>query len=298
MGFFGWFFKRKHRPPITWELSSPPVSLDSDGRRHRDDIPYLFPKDDREVDRLDYQHYILRQLLKSNTFAPVHRILKQGGNVLDVGCGTGRWGHEIAASYSRVQVIGFDIEQLTHTTTPPQNYQFYQGNILNGLPFVGGQFQYVHQRLMVAALPMPRWPDIVGELRRVTAPGGWVELVEMGTGFHQIGPFTEQFLTWWAAISAKRGIDASKMALIGQWLEQAGLSHIRAETKTIPVGKWGGRLGGLFAQNALELFKTMRPHVQGLGVTPQTFDAVIEQLDLEWNTLHTTFEVYFACGQV
>ena len=35
-----------------------------------------------------------------------------------------------------------------------------------------------------------------------------------------------------------------------------------------------------------------------LGILPEQFDAVIEQLEREWNTFQMTYEVYFACGQV
>jgi SAM-dependent methyltransferase len=293
-----WFGTWKKHQSLIWEPAAPLVSLDADGRRHRDDIPYLFPKDEKEVNRLDYQHYILRQLLKGNLFAPAHDALKRGGNVLDVGCGTGRWGHEVAASYSQAQVVGLDIENLSHASHPPRNYQFHQGDILHGLPFPAQQFLYTHQRLLVAALPLNRWPFVIGELKRVTVPSGWIELVEMGTGFHRAGPATQQFLAWWVAISAQRGIDASKMALIGGWLGQVGLSSIQTETKILPVGRWGGRLGSLFAQNVVELWRSMKPYTQSIGIHAHTFDAVINDLQAEWNTNHTTFEVYYACGQV
>jgi hypothetical protein len=35
-----------------------------------------------------------------------------------------------------------------------------------------------------------------------------------------------------------------------------------------------------------------------LGVAPDRFDAVMAALPDEWNTLHTSYEVYAACGQV
>jgi SAM-dependent methyltransferase len=91
---------------------------DEEGRRHRADATYLLPKDDREIRRLDYQHYIFRHILQGNAFAPVDALLQKGGKVLDVGCGTGRWGHEIASTYPRTSVIGFDLEEVlrTHST--------------------------------------------------------------------------------------------------------------------------------------------------------------------------------------
>lgn len=305
MGLFQWFFRR-HKwhlgTPLAWERTQPPppqVYLDAEGRRHRGDAPYLLPKDEQEFQRLDYQHFILRQVLQGNTFAPVHGLLRKGGHVLDVGCGTGRWGHEIAISYPQTQVIGFDLEDVPPTSATPLNYQFYRGNLLHGLPFVPGTFQYVHQRLLVAAIPSEQWPSVIEELKRVTTPGGWLELVEMGNAFHHAGPATQQFLTWWVAMSASRRIDASRMAQIGTLLTQAGLLTVKAETKILPVGSWGGRIGNLLAQDMLAGWPTMRPLAQSLlGISSHTFDIVVAELEREWNTYQTTYEVYFACGQV
>jgi SAM-dependent methyltransferase len=300
------FFRRSKRRtsiPLTWERTPsavPQAYIDCDGRRHRGDAPYLLPKDDKEIQRLEYQHFILRRILKGNTFAPVHDLLRtQGGNVLDVGCGTGRWGHELATSYPKTQVIGFDLESAPQNVSAPLNYQFHQGNVLKSLPFASHMFQYVHQRFLVAGIPLDKWPWVVGELKRVTAPGGWIELIEMGNTFHHAGPATKRFLEWWIAISASRGIDASYMAKIEGLLKQAGLTTIKAETKLLPVGNWGGRLGNLLAQDILAGWPTMRPLAQSLlGVSPETFNTVLGRLEAEWNTDHTTYEVYFACGRV
>ncbi len=151
MRVFDWLFRRKqHKPSPPWERTMPPVPetedayVDGDGRRHRADAPYLLPKDLQEVRRLDYQHFILRQVLKGNCFAPVHDLLTQGSHVLDVGCGTGRWGQEIALAYPQSQVIGLDLEAVPRTSSTPLNYQFVPGNLLHGLPFANGTFGYVH----------------------------------------------------------------------------------------------------------------------------------------------------------
>ncbi len=296
------FQRRKHATAATWEQRLPAAALvyrDEDGRRRRGDAPYLLPKDEKEVGRLDYQHFVLRQVLKGNSYAPVHRLLLKGGPVLDVGCGTGRWGCEVATDYPQTQVIGFDLEDVPRSTIPPANYHFVQGNVLHGLPFADHTFTYVHQRLLVAGLPLDIWPWEMEELKRVTCPGGWVELIEMGNTFHHAGPATTQFLNWWAAISASRGIDATKMAEIGLFLQRAGFSHIHTTTKRIPVGRWGGRIGHLLAQNILAGWPSIRPlaHTQ-LGVLPDVFDEVIGRLEAEWNSAHTSYDVYFACGQV
>jgi SAM-dependent methyltransferase len=154
--------KKVPTTPLTWERRLPPppptIFFDEDNRRHRADAPYLLPKDMQEVNRLDYQQYIFRRILQGNCFAPVRDLLQQGGTILDVGCGTGRWGYEIALAYPRVQVTGFDLEPVIRTGSTPLNAHFVQGNLLHGLPFPAHHFNYVHQRLLVAAIPVDRWP--------------------------------------------------------------------------------------------------------------------------------------------
>ncbi|MBV9690404.1 MAG: class I SAM-dependent methyltransferase [Ktedonobacteraceae bacterium] len=303
MGLFERLLRRKKRPPpFVWEPTMPVLTvpldeMDADGRRR--DVPYLLPKDEQEDHRLGYQHFLLRQVLAEHCFAPVHEVLRKGGKVLDVGCGTGIWGREIARAYAQTHLIGFDLEEVPSPTPAPRNTQFVQGNLLTGFPFAAQSFDDVHQRLVVAAIPLASWPWVVGELRRVTPAGGWMELVEMGTAFHRMGPASRQFLQGWSAISASRGMDASYLSQLGLLLKHAGLSNIRAETRTIPVGKWGGRIGKLLAQAMLAGWPSMRPLAHALlGVAPEAFNEVMGRLEVEWNSYHTSYEVYVACGQV
>jgi ubiquinone/menaquinone biosynthesis C-methylase UbiE len=294
------FLHKKSISSVTWEPTPlvQQVYYDEDGRRHRGEAPYLLQKDGKEIQRLHYQHFILRQVLKGNTFAPVHHLLTKGGKVLDVGCGTGRWGHEIATAYPRTRVIGFDLEGIPPGSFTPLNYQFQRGNLLNGLPFGAQQFQYVHQRLLATAIPLNKWSWIIEELRRVTHLSGWLELVEMGNTFHQAGPATKQFLAWWVKIYALQNIDVSKMSHLDSLLIQSGFSHVQTKTITLPVGGWGGRIGNLTAQNILAEWPRMKLLAHSLlGIPPEQFDAILKHLATEWDTYHTSYEVYFACGQ-
>lgn len=273
----------------------------ADGRRYREDIPYYLPQDAQENQRLDYQDYIFQKILGGLCFAPVEPLLQQGCHVLEVGAGSNRWAYDITRKYPRSQVMAFDIEDRRSSVVPdPANFRFQQGNLLQGLPFAAQQFMYVHQRLLVLAIPTTHWLPIVGELKRVTKPSGYIELVEAGTTFHHAGPALQQMATWWQAISAAKGIDMQAIASIGSFLQQVGCQHIQTKTETVPVGTWGGRLGKLVAQDMLAIWTTMSPLVYAqLGVPQQHFQYIMEQIADEWEdtSFHASYDVYFAAGQ-
>jgi len=55
-------------------------------------VPYILPKDLDETNGLDFQHALLRSFITGNYLAP----FEQPRDILDVGCGTGRWAMELA----------------------------------------------------------------------------------------------------------------------------------------------------------------------------------------------------------
>src|SRR6476660_204948 len=72
------------------------------GRRHVVGVPYTLPKDDQEINRLDFQHYMLRYALRGNYAAPIGQTL----SILDVGTGSGRWAVEMAQLFPNANVVG------------------------------------------------------------------------------------------------------------------------------------------------------------------------------------------------
>jgi ubiquinone/menaquinone biosynthesis C-methylase UbiE len=200
---------------------------------------YLFPRHLGEVDRLDIQHYAIRDTLKGNYVAPIG----DPAHILDVGSGTGQWGFEMSQSFDPALVVGLDL--VSGKAGQPPHYRYVRGNVLHGLPFADDQFDYVHQRLMVAGLPISSWSSVVGDLARVTRPGGWVELVELRWEAEGSGPGVRRLGERMLTLLASSPIDTSDVVYrsLHTYLEEAGLRNVTRYEAAVPVGRWGGPVG-------------------------------------------------------
>jgi SAM-dependent methyltransferase len=264
-------------------------------RRRLPDAPYLLPKDEEEHRRLNFQHHALYQLFKTHVLAPV----LQPESVLDVGCGTGQWCCDVAKEYPYAQIVGIDkAEPFPTSVARPLNFRFTQCDILRGLPFPDRSFDYVHQRFMVLAIPAASWPFVIAELARVTKPLGYIELVEGGTEFYQAGPATEQLVQWGTELSKRRGIDATQMSSLGDWLREAGVRNVEARSFAVRLGKWGGREGDLFAKDIQAIFSSVREVVcSQMHVSLREYDQTVENLPKEWDRKKTQYIYYATYGQ-
>lgn len=274
----------------------------SQQRRHRDDVPYALPKDLEEGQRLNLQHYIFRYVLRGNYAAPLSG---QISTILDVGSGTGIWGQEMAQAFPTARVFGLDLEPpqtvslAASAASFPSNYHFVQGNLLEGLPFPDRMFDYTHQRMLVLGIPVQRWPDALRELWRVTRPGGWVELLELGTEIQPAGSATSTLLRWSTNFLHSRGIDSPSMKLLGGMLDQQGLRSVVSRALDIPLGSWDRHLGVLLEKDIVAAFQAIRaPTCATERIQTEEFDQYLQQAMQEWKRMKATYRFYLAYGQV
>lgn len=211
---------------------------------------YLLPRHPAEIDRLDVQHYALREALGGNYRAP----LDGPRRILDAGCGTGQWGFELCAEFPEARVVGFDL--VPGKEQRPGHYAFVKGNLLQGLPFRDGAFDFVHQRFLVLGVPIARWHDEVADLARTVAPGGWIELVEIQVALEPAGPAVTRLLDLAKEMLASLGLDTSRVVVdsIDGYLRAAGLARVDRHEFTMPIGQWGGRVGELMATDLRAAF--------------------------------------------
>ncbi len=265
------------------------------GRRLLATVPDVLPKDAREIRRLDFEHYLLRGALRGNLVAPV----RQPSAILDVGCGSGRWANEIALQFPYANVIGLDVTTPPALeTAPAENYVFVRGNVLQGMPFGDGSFDFVHMRLLFMAIPANAWKAVARELARVTRPGGWLELVESGLPLRG-GPALDTLGRWVSDLSLRRGIDLRLGARIGDLLRDVGLSGGTFHEFYLPLGRYGGRFGHMAAADMLAIYDGLRPLVLAEGIAdPQDYDGALGQARAELeSTQQCVRPFYLAFGQ-
>ncbi len=261
------------------------------------DDPYVLPKDMSEVNRLDFQHFMLRYALRGNYVAPLQP--RQVRSIIDIGSGTGRWAREMAAQFPHARVVGVDrvapagddIRDL------PPNYSFVEGNVLTGLPFPDQSFDFVHMRLLYSAIPAQQWPAVLRDLVRITRPGGWIEQVE-AAHIENRTPAAEQMDAWVVDACSRRGLDLNIAPRLGGMLEAMGIPRVTTRQITLPIGAYGGRLGSMLETDILQIMRSLSPLVVGQGVASQeAYDRTVQQFQADVQTHQMVFPFYVIYGQ-
>lgn len=304
MRFFTFWRKRQDQPD---ELAQAPKRWTwLGGRRVLSNTPYVMPKDHQEGDRLEAQHYLFKLAAGGLYRAPVRQI----HNILDVACGTGIWGREMAQQFPHARVIGFDIdpslpERAMDILGPsgrfPQNFRFQVADALKPFPFEDGEFDFVHARAISPFIPITRWPDVVREMARVTRRGGHIELVDLykipetpSQSFNQLFQLPQDLM-------GKRGLYVGGVgdALVG-YLQQAGIQRVQQRRFILGQGRTSSetqRQQRLLAADLLAALANLKPIVlHHLGVPEEDFDRLLVQAREEVAQLGLVMPVVFCFG--
>lgn len=79
---------------------------------------YYFPNDEKELKRMDIEHYNQKLQMDGRLFAcPIAQ--ENVYEVLDLGTGTGMWAIEMADTFPSAQVLGIDLSPVQPCWVPP-----------------------------------------------------------------------------------------------------------------------------------------------------------------------------------
>jgi len=282
---------------IEWWLEVPTeeqISLAVESQATSESVRYLLPRHPGEIDRLDIQHYALRETMGANFLAPVDSPQR----LLDVGCGTGQWGFEACLQFPDAMVVGLDL--VAGKPNRPSRYHWVKANLLQGLPFVDDLFDFVHQRLLVTGVPVASWPPVVAEFVRVTRPGGWVELVEPPLALEEAGPATERLLALTTGISAALGLDTTRVVFdsLDDYLRHAGLVGVERRQLSMPIGLWGGQIGSLLVTDLRAGFTRVCEVLQARSkLSAEEAGDLITRAHEEWEQGRMSWTFAIAFGQ-
>ncbi len=298
MSFWKWLARRRQQtatPFVAWKPAQPAFPAIVDDRERLPDAPYLLPKDAQEQSRLNFQHRCLYSAIGNHYLVPLRPDVT---TILDVGTGTGIWPVDMARLFPHAHIVGVDISAAALEYTSSSAYTFCLANVLKGLPFPDQQFEYVHQRLLVAAIPAANWASVIHELVRVTRPGGWVELLEVGATIQQAGKKTTQLLDWMTGISQERGFDMRILPQLGEMLAQEGLEAIEYHDIPVPLGDWAGHVGAMLKADILSAFDAIKGSYCAQANMPlEHFEAMVKLVAQEWEVHHASYVFHTAYGR-
>ncbi|KAL2129651.1 hypothetical protein VTI74DRAFT_7485 [Chaetomium olivicolor] len=138
---------------------------------------YMFPIDDTELERLDVFHKIFllsrRNVLHS---APIYHLERP--RILDLGCGTGIWGIDMADKYPSGIHVGLDLNYIQPEFIPA-NMRFLQKDIEERWEDLEpSSWDLIHMRTMNGSIS--DWPKVYAEIFRHLKPYyGYIEQVEI-----------------------------------------------------------------------------------------------------------------------
>ncbi len=297
MRFFGWFRRQagNRNPYQRWTWLA--------GRRILTNTPYVLPKDKAEGDRLDLQHHLFRVAIGGNYLAPI----RHPRSILDVACGTGIWGREMALQFKDARVLGFDIdrtplERSLEVLGPggqfPKNFRFQQWDALKPFPLEDGEFEFTHGRAISPFIPIKQWPQVAAEMVRVTSEGGYVEIVEADQFPVSPSPAYTALIEAFVQMIVSRGLYAGAGKQVPDYLRQAGLKQVRERPMTLGTGRDAQRQQRLLAVDVLAALKNVGPVLIKLGYfTEERYQGLLLQAEQEVPQMGITFPVRFIFGQ-
>jgi len=166
----------------------------------------------------------------------------------------------MALKYSRTLVYALDplLDTKHLPLRIPENCKFRRRDVRDQ----EGEFDLVHQKLGAFRTPIQEWTPHFAELRRLTRPGGWIQIAE-SNGLVVRGGVESLVVNRWvekAALSSGLNpmqlVEALMPTILG-----AGLVNVECYDFGIPLGDWAGARGHHAMRTYLEMVESLREEI-------------------------------------
>ncbi|KAI5808395.1 S-adenosyl-L-methionine-dependent methyltransferase [Pyronema omphalodes] len=199
---------------------------------------YLLPTDQKEQDRLDLNHEIIRLLSDDRLHeAP----LNKPHRILDIGTGTGIWAIDMADKYPMAEIIGTDLSPIQPEWVPA-NCRFEVDDAMLQWTFSDDSFDFIHCRNISSGVS--DWNHLVTEMMRCTNPGGYVELCEYSytincdDGTMKPDNAAKIYVDHLREAMKKMGRPAPTLQSMEMLLLKAGFQDVHTSETKEPLGLW------------------------------------------------------------
>jgi ubiquinone/menaquinone biosynthesis C-methylase UbiE len=232
------------------------------------------------------------------------------GRVLDVGCGAGGWLIEAAEAYPTMSLVGIDISHRMIKYARAQaeahhvhdRIEFHVMDALRPLDFPAAFFDLVNLRLGVSFLRTWDWPKMLGELQRVTHPGGVVRLTDSETIHQSNSPALMQLLGMGMSAFYRAGHLFTEETTgltdhLAQLLNQCGYEQVQTKAHTMEY-QAGTEEGEAYYEDMMLVFQLLRPFIQKWGYASRDYEAIYRQAlnEMRQPDFHSAWNILTAWG--
>ncbi|KAH0524292.1 hypothetical protein TsFJ059_006821 [Trichoderma semiorbis] len=232
------------------------------------------PNDPCENQRQAYQHELFTLCLGGAltfTKLPLEHLSPDSPrfHILDVGCGGGHWGMEMAQSNPLVDVLGIELSSANLPKEVPPNLTFEIADAAEDWP--PRLYDFIHLRNLVGG-GIRDWRRLIVQAFDHLKPGGQLEFTEVTPLFFGVDPdptsessddadtdaereeqadtetdqrpraalgaATIEYGAVFAEIAAAQGIDFDPTPKMRPWLRELGAESVRERSDWMPVRNW------------------------------------------------------------
>ncbi|RHZ49471.1 hypothetical protein Glove_520g18 [Diversispora epigaea] len=277
------------------------------GRRYHnvENIYYFLPNDNEEINRISFQHCLMKNIWKGNFSSPVKEKLVAGNNVnvLDIGCGPGSWIIDVSIDYPLSNFVGIDISNLWEADIKENaalsNVGFLEYNLLDGIPFPEKVMDFIHFRFMSLCFDKSALIKLIDEMVRVCKSDGWIEIMNFDYSLINMGPTTKLLLNSVLEFHKSKGCNVPTLKDYKKYLKQTKkITDFRIEKIITPLGNWGEKIGGGTLLGFNYLFKALKGFLAPyMKLDENQYQQLLRENDQQVNEYKTSIQTYRIYGR-
>lgn len=289
--------------------------------------PLIYDSENQELDRLTYQHYLIK-LLCDNKLFHIDQIYEKLNNnnetikILECGCGTGIWSMELCEQYEYANIIGIDINNQFPNEIKPVNCIFrildildanFQNKLSSLLKLdVQNYFDFIYQKFMVLALKEDDWNNIIKKYVNILNHGGWIQFVETDliiyNEFNNV-PFSkkiQELINQLNKYFIKNNINNNYMKNLHKSFKENNLLNIKKIVYSCPIGKSKNKnnskiydiLRNMMINNYIEGFRNFHKKINFFDESEKDFENTLIKFRNELENIEETYvNIYIIIGQ-
>ncbi|KAF9938925.1 hypothetical protein BGZ67_010189 [Mortierella alpina] len=239
---------------------------------------WIIPVYPDEADHPETPFYLDRITYELDLMSPIGKPFRKA---IDVNCSSGAWALDMSMKFPRTVVYALDplLETAHLPLRLPENCKFRMRDVRDQ----EGEFDLVHQRLGAFRTPIQEWTPHFAELRRLTKPGGWIQLAESNGMLVRGGVEALKVNRWVERAALSTGLNPMQMVeALMPTLLGAGLINVECYDYGIPVGDWAGARGQFAMRTYLEMVESLKEEIVEMNRLEEgIFEETIELMKME-----------------